>query len=249
MAVVTGSSSGIGRAIALALAAAGATWSFMRAHNRAGAEETAALAAAARRASPRVLLAIWPTPARMPPLVERGLELARRGGHLGQQRRRRRAHRRGRGLELRRKSSTPVASRRRRHDRALAATSARGCKHAARGAIINIGWDQAECGMAGDSGELFAAVKGRRDGLHPQPGPLAGARSARQLRGAGWIKTKWGDGASRSWQQRAVGESLLGALGHARGRGRRGPLSGVARRPPSSPARSFPSTAVSSTRS
>jgi 3-oxoacyl-[acyl-carrier protein] reductase len=29
-----------------------------------------------------------------------------------------------------------------------------------QGAIINIGWDQAEHGMAGDSGELFAAAKG-----------------------------------------------------------------------------------------
>ena len=28
------------------------------------------------------------------------------------------------------------------------------------GVILNIGWDQAETGMAGDSGEIFAAVKG-----------------------------------------------------------------------------------------
>ena len=28
------------------------------------------------------------------------------------------------------------------------------------GVIVNIGWDQAERGMAGESGELFAAIKG-----------------------------------------------------------------------------------------
>ena len=29
-----------------------------------------------------------------------------------------------------------------------------------RGSIINIGWDQAERGMAGDSGEMFGTIKG-----------------------------------------------------------------------------------------
>src|SRR5262249_59057550 len=28
------------------------------------------------------------------------------------------------------------------------------------GVVVNVGWDQAETGMEGDSGELFAAVKG-----------------------------------------------------------------------------------------
>ena len=32
------------------------------------------------------------------------------------------------------------------------------------GVILNMGWDQADTGMAGDSGEFFAAVKGARDG-------------------------------------------------------------------------------------
>ena len=29
-----------------------------------------------------------------------------------------------------------------------------------RGSIVTMGWDQAETGMEGDSGELFAATKG-----------------------------------------------------------------------------------------
>lgn len=82
-----------------------------------------------------------------------------------------------------------------------------------RGTIINVGWDQAEQGMAGDSGELFAAVKGA---------VMAFSRSlatslAPQVRvncvAPGWIKTKWGDGASDAWQERAVGESLLARWG------------------------------------
>ncbi len=81
------------------------------------------------------------------------------------------------------------------------------------GAIINIGWDQAETGMAGDSGELFAAAKGA---------VMAATRSlARSLApevrvncvAPGWIKTQWAEGASEYWQQRAVGESLMARWG------------------------------------
>ena len=79
----------------------------------------------------------------------------------------------------------------------------------ARGSIVTIGWDQAETGMEGDSGELFAATKGA---------VMAFTRSlARSLApevrvncvAPGWIRTKWGEGASDVWQKRAVRESVL----------------------------------------
>ncbi|MEN9666893.1 MAG: hypothetical protein RLZZ326_3256, partial [Planctomycetota bacterium] len=79
----------------------------------------------------------------------------------------------------------------------------------ARGTIVTIGWDQAETGMEGDSGELFAATKGA---------VMAFTRSvARSLApevrvncvAPGWIRTKWGAGASDQWQKRAVRESIL----------------------------------------
>jgi 3-oxoacyl-[acyl-carrier protein] reductase len=79
--------------------------------------------------------------------------------------------------------------------------------------IINIGWDQAEHGMAGDSGELFATTKGA---------VMAFTRSlARSLApevrvnciAPGWIKTAWGERASAAWQKRAAAESLLGRWG------------------------------------
>jgi 3-oxoacyl-[acyl-carrier protein] reductase len=81
------------------------------------------------------------------------------------------------------------------------------------GTIVNIGWDQAEQGMAGDSGELFAASKGA---------VMAFTRSAAQSLAPqvrvncvapGWIKTGWGERASQFWQDRAVAESLLGRWG------------------------------------
>ena len=78
---------------------------------------------------------------------------------------------------------------------------------------MNMGWDQAETGMAGDSGEMFAAVKGAI---------IAFTKSlARSLAPAvrvncvapGWIRTSWGDRATEYWQQRACDESLLGRWG------------------------------------
>jgi 3-oxoacyl-[acyl-carrier protein] reductase len=82
-----------------------------------------------------------------------------------------------------------------------------------QGAIVNIGWDQAAYGMAGDSGEMFAASKGAI---------MAFTRSlAKSLAPAvrvncvapGWIRTKWGQTASPEWQARAQGESLLARWG------------------------------------
>jgi 3-oxoacyl-[acyl-carrier protein] reductase len=78
-----------------------------------------------------------------------------------------------------------------------------------RPVILNMGWDQAERGMAGDSGQLFAAAKGA---------VMAFTRSlARSLAPSvrinclapGWIKTEWGDTASAYWDERARRESLL----------------------------------------
>jgi 3-oxoacyl-[acyl-carrier protein] reductase len=88
-------------------------------------------------------------------------------------------------------------------------------KERGQGTIINIGWDQAEVGMAGDSGEMFAVIKG---------GIMNFTRSlAKSLAPAvrvnciapGWIRTAWGEKASDYWQERAKGESLLGRWGEA----------------------------------
>lgn len=92
---------------------------------------------------------------------------------------------------------------------ALARKAGRRMRAEGGGAIVNIGWDQAEFGMSGDSGEMFAVAKGA---------VMAFTRSlarslAPQVRvncvAPGWVKTAWGDRATDYWQQRAQHEALL----------------------------------------
>lgn len=81
--------------------------------------------------------------------------------------------------------------------------------------IINIGWDQALLGMSGDSGQLFcttkAAVMAFTNSLAMSVAP--------QLRvncvAPGWIKTAWGKESNAYWDQRARDESLLARWGTA----------------------------------
>lgn len=76
------------------------------------------------------------------------------------------------------------------------------------GAIVNIGWDQAETGMAGDSGEMFAAVKGAVMAFTKSLAHTLAPEVRVNCVAPGWIKTFWGDDASEYWQRRAIGESL-----------------------------------------
>ncbi|MFO0909097.1 MAG: SDR family oxidoreductase [Isosphaeraceae bacterium] len=87
-------------------------------------------------------------------------------------------------------------------------------KEQTHGVIVTMGWDQAETGMEGDSGELFAATKGA---------VMAFTRSlalslAPQVRvnaiAPGWIKTAWGDTAPDPWQERVIRETPLRRWGH-----------------------------------
>jgi 3-oxoacyl-[acyl-carrier protein] reductase len=81
------------------------------------------------------------------------------------------------------------------------------------GSIVTMGWDQAETGMAGDSGELFAATKGailsftRSLALSLAPKVRVNALAP------GWIKTAWGQHASRAWQDRVIAETPLSRWG------------------------------------
>jgi 3-oxoacyl-[acyl-carrier protein] reductase len=82
-------------------------------------------------------------------------------------------------------------------------------KDRGQGTIINIGWDQAATGMAGDSGEMFAVIKG---GIMNFTRSLAKSLAPTvrvNCIAPGWIRTAWGEEASDYWQERAKGESLL----------------------------------------
>jgi 3-oxoacyl-[acyl-carrier protein] reductase len=82
-----------------------------------------------------------------------------------------------------------------------------------RGRVITIGWDQAETGMEGDSGQLFTAVKGavmcftRSLALSLAPEVCVNCIAP------GWVRTAWGNTASAMWQERVREETPLGVWG------------------------------------
>lgn len=79
--------------------------------------------------------------------------------------------------------------------------------------IVFIGWDQAPLGMEGDAGQMFGTVKA---------GVMAFAASLAQTVAPvvrvntvapGWIQTTWGESASDYWNSRAKNQSLMGCWG------------------------------------
>jgi 2-amino-4-hydroxy-6-hydroxymethyldihydropteridine diphosphokinase len=86
-------------------------------------------------------------------------------------------------------------------------------KAAGRGVILNMGWDQAETGMEGDSGQLFGTIKGAVMAF-TRSLALALAPEVRvNCLAPGWVRTAWGQGASERWQERVRQETPLGRWG------------------------------------
>lgn len=81
------------------------------------------------------------------------------------------------------------------------------------GTILTVGWDQAETGMEGDSGQLFAAAKAAVMAFSRSLAlSLAPAVRVNCL-ALGWIRTAWGESASATWQDRVKRETPLGRWG------------------------------------
>ena len=91
----------------------------------------------------------------------------------------------------------------------LAGKRMQAAKAASPAVILNIGWDQALWGMAGDSGEMFAAIKGAIMAFSRSLAQSLAPQVRVNCLAPGWIKTAWGEQASDSWQERAVREALL----------------------------------------
>ena len=77
------------------------------------------------------------------------------------------------------------------------------------GVILNIGWDQAETGMGGDSGELFAASKNAIMGFTRSLAVSLAPKVRVNCIAPGWIRTAWGETASEFWQERVRRETPL----------------------------------------
>jgi len=82
-----------------------------------------------------------------------------------------------------------------------------------RGVIITIGWDQAEIGMEGDSGQLFAAIKGAVTCFTRSLAVALAPEVRVNCIAPGWIRTAWGETASKIWQDRVRGETPLRVWG------------------------------------
>ncbi len=210
-AVVTGSSSGIGRAIALELAAAGADCLVHARQNRAGADAVAAEILHKQRRAEVILADLarfdaqdefaeqaWQWQGKVDIWINNaGADtLTGEAAHWSFERKLE---------ELWRIDVTATI----RLSRQIGAKM----KERGSGVILNMGWDAADRGMGGDSGELFAAAKGAIMSFTRSLAHSLAPTVRVNCLAPGWIKTQWGEQASDSWQRRAERESLLARWG------------------------------------
>jgi NAD(P)-dependent dehydrogenase (short-subunit alcohol dehydrogenase family) len=210
-ALVTGSTSGIGRAIALRLAEGGAKVIVHGRLSRPAAEEVAAAVRRAGGASD-VLLADLRDAQECDDLAERawqhwgGLDILVNNagadtltGEAAQ-------------WSFERKLEELLAVDVRATIRLSRALGGR-MREAGSGVIVNMGWDQAETGMAGDSGELFATIKGAVMSFTRSLALSLAPQVRVHCLAPGWIRTAWGEKASDVWQDRVIRETPLGCWG------------------------------------
>ena len=86
-------------------------------------------------------------------------------------------------------------------------------KHHGAGVIVNMGWDQAETGMEGDSGQLFGAAKAAVMAFSKSLAATLAPVVRVNCVAPGWIRTSWGENASQPWQERVLRETPMGRWG------------------------------------
>ncbi len=208
-ALVTGSTSGIGRAIALALAGAGV--SVIIHGRREDAAETVANEVAALGVETEVLIADLSDLDQCQQLAASAWE----GGPLDIW-----VNNAGADTLTGEAARWPFAQKLRalwevdvRATLLLARDVGRRMKGQGHGVILNMGWDQAETGMEGDSGELFAATKGAIMAFTRSLACSLAPEVRVNCLAPGWIRTAWGSGASSTWQDRVLRETPLARWG------------------------------------
>ncbi|WP_166820304.1 SDR family NAD(P)-dependent oxidoreductase [Thalassoroseus pseudoceratinae] len=210
-AVVTGSSTGIGRAIALELARAGAGVLVHAAHNadaaRSTAEEVRGLGVWSE-----VIMADLADPVTRNRFIERawkcwdGVDIwvNNAGADLLTTPAARADYEKKLRILLEVDVSASVL---------ISKAVGQRMKSGGGGVIINIGWDQADRGMEGDSGELFAASKNAVMGFTRSLAVSLAPEVRVNCVSPGWIRTKWGENASEEWQNRVLRETPLNRWG------------------------------------
>lgn len=91
----------------------------------------------------------------------------------------------------------------------LSRAAGRRMKEQGGGVLLNIGWDQADRGMEGDSGELFATAKNAIMGFTRSLAVSLAPEVRVNCIAPGWIRTAWGEVAGDYWQDRVIRETPL----------------------------------------
>lgn len=217
--VITGSSSGIGRSIAVAAARSGAHCLIHYRHNREGAETTAAMvreqgteaivvaADLARRADAERLVADafeWS------PRIDAWIHNAGADVLTGdaasetfEDKLTRLWETDVRGTIL---LARQVAARMMRAETAEAETDK---TTSTAPSMVFIGWDQAPHGMEGDAGQLFGPAKAAVMAYSHSLAQTLAPRIRVNCVAPGWIRTSWGEKASPYWERRATGDALM----------------------------------------
>lgn len=86
-------------------------------------------------------------------------------------------------------------------------------QHDIKPVILTIGWDQAWQGMAGESGELFSTTKGAIMSMTKSLAHSLAPFVRVNCIAPGWIQTKWGESTTPYWDNRAKTESLMNRWG------------------------------------
>jgi NAD(P)-dependent dehydrogenase (short-subunit alcohol dehydrogenase family) len=81
------------------------------------------------------------------------------------------------------------------------------------GTILTMGWDQALTGMEGESGQLFGAAKGAIMAFSRSLALSLAPKVRVNCLAPGWIRTAWGQSASETWQERVRRETPLARWG------------------------------------
>lgn len=216
-AVVTGASTGIGRAIACELAAAGANVMVHAGRRQMAAEETAAAVVARGRQS-WVLMADLGEVSEQDRLVEEAWKLGSRidiwinnaGADV--------LTGAAAGWDFETKLERlwrvdVVATMRLSRQVGQRMLADRERANGLLPSIMTVGWDQAERGMEGDSGEMFAATKGAIMAFTRSLAKSLAPHVRVNCLAPGWIRTAWGESTTSYWHQRACREALLGRWG------------------------------------